>query len=63
MDGGKSPAWMRHGVESLARIVPGAQYRTIEGQNHMLSAGAVAPILAGFFAADARQRPTGSPGK
>jgi surfactin synthase thioesterase subunit len=57
MDGGKSPAWMRHGVRAVAYAVPGAQYRTIEGQNHMVSAGAVAPVLTDFFAAVARQRP------
>jgi surfactin synthase thioesterase subunit len=52
MDGGKSPAWMRHGVQAVAQTVPGARYRTIDGQTHMVQAGAVAPILTDFFTAD-----------
>lgn len=49
MNGGKSPAWMRHATQAVADTVPGARYRTIEGQNHMLKAGAVAPVLTDFF--------------
>lgn len=51
MDGGKSPAWMRNGTRALAEVVPGAEYRTIEGQTHMLKPGAVAPVLTEFFGA------------
>ncbi|MER7865189.1 alpha/beta fold hydrolase [Amycolatopsis japonica] len=49
MDGGKSPAWVRNGVAALAKAVPGAEHRTIEGQTHMLKPKAVAPILIEYF--------------
>lgn len=49
MDGGKSPAWMRHATQAVAGTVPGAEYRTIEGQSHMLESSAVAPVLTDFF--------------
>jgi pimeloyl-ACP methyl ester carboxylesterase len=53
MDGGKSPAWMRTGVKSLADLLPGSVYRTLPGQTHMVEPEAVAPALADFFAASA----------
>jgi pimeloyl-ACP methyl ester carboxylesterase len=49
MDGGNSPAWMRHGNESLARVLPNAQYRSLEGQTHMLNPKVHAPLLVEFF--------------
>jgi hypothetical protein len=49
MDGGKSPPWMRHASRALATVLPNAQYRTLEGQTHMLKAKAHAPILVEFF--------------
>src|SRR5215510_5360141 len=49
MDGGKSPAWMRHGNRSLASVLPNARYRTLEGQTHMLKPKAHAPVLVKFF--------------
>ena len=49
IDGGKSPAWMRHGNRSLASILPNARYQTLEGQTHMLKPKAHAPILVEFF--------------
>jgi len=50
MDGGKSPAWMRNAMRQLADVVPGAGYRTLRGQTHMVSAKVLAPVLADFFA-------------
>ncbi len=50
MDGGKSPAWIRNGVAALAKAVPGAEHRTIEGQTHMLKPQAIAPVLIEYFA-------------
>jgi pimeloyl-ACP methyl ester carboxylesterase len=50
MDGGKSPAWMRHAMQSLAGILADARYRTLEGQTHLLKPEVVAPELGGFFA-------------
>jgi pimeloyl-ACP methyl ester carboxylesterase len=49
MDGGRSPAWMRHANRSLASVLPRAQYRTLDGQTHMVKARAHAPALAKFF--------------
>src|ERR1700730_1395032 len=49
MDGGNSPAWMRHGSQSLASVLPNAQYRTLEGQTHMLKPKVHAPLLVEFF--------------
>jgi pimeloyl-ACP methyl ester carboxylesterase len=51
MDGGRSPAWMRDANRSLASVLPNAQYRTLEGQTHMVKAKAHAPTLAKFFEA------------
>lgn len=50
MDGGKSPAWMRHATRALASVLPNATYRTLEGQTHMVKARPHAPALAEFFA-------------
>jgi len=47
--GGKSPDWMRRAVETAASAIPGAKLVTIPGQNHAISAKAIAPVLAGFF--------------
>ena len=49
--GGKSPAWMTNGTHALADVLPEATYRTLPGQNHMVKAKAIAPVLTGFFAA------------
>jgi pimeloyl-ACP methyl ester carboxylesterase len=49
MDGGKSPEWMRHGNRELALALPNAEYRTLEGQTHMLKPRAHAPALVDFF--------------
>lgn len=50
MDGGASPAPMREAVRALARAIPGAEYRTLEGQTHDVAAEAIAPVLTSFFA-------------
>jgi pimeloyl-ACP methyl ester carboxylesterase len=49
MDGGKSPTWMRHAMKALADVLPDAEYRTLEGQTHMLKPQAIAPVLVEFF--------------
>jgi pimeloyl-ACP methyl ester carboxylesterase len=50
MAGTKSPDWMQHGNESLARVLPNAQYRALDGQTHVLKPQAHAGILREFFA-------------
>jgi pimeloyl-ACP methyl ester carboxylesterase len=47
--GGKSPAWMTNGTAALAAALPDATYQTLPGQNHMVKAQAIAPVLTGFF--------------
>lgn len=47
--GGKSPAWMRTSVRAVADVVPGASHREIAGQNHMIKASAIAPVLTEYF--------------
>ncbi|MGW4485691.1 alpha/beta fold hydrolase [Amycolatopsis sp. NPDC004368] len=49
VDGGKSPGWMRAGVAQLAQTLPGATYRTLPGQTHLVKASVLAPVLADFF--------------
>ncbi|WP_410640556.1 alpha/beta fold hydrolase [Amycolatopsis sp. lyj-346] len=51
IDGGRSPDWMRHGVASLAKVLPSAEYRTLPGQTHIVKAPALAPVLKEFFLA------------
>jgi pimeloyl-ACP methyl ester carboxylesterase len=48
--GGKSPQWMRDSVKAVADAVPAAAYREIPGQNHLIKATAIAPVLREFFA-------------
>ena len=49
IDGGNSPAWMRHGNQSLASVLPNAQYCTLEGQTHILKPKVHAPLLVAFL--------------
>ncbi|OLF17817.1 alpha/beta fold hydrolase [Actinophytocola xanthii] len=50
IDGGKSAGWMRTGNRSLAEVLPNAEYRTLDGQNHMVKPAVLAPVLKEFFA-------------
>jgi len=47
--GEKSPAWMKHSMEALANVIPRAKHHTLDGQTHMVTAKAQAPMLVGFF--------------
>jgi pimeloyl-ACP methyl ester carboxylesterase len=50
LDGGASPAWMRHAAQALADVLPNAQRRTLEGQQHDVAPEALVPVLMEFFA-------------
>jgi pimeloyl-ACP methyl ester carboxylesterase len=50
MDGSKSPIWMRNGMRALTGVLPNATFRTLDGQDHMVKAPAIAPMLTEFFA-------------
>jgi pimeloyl-ACP methyl ester carboxylesterase len=47
--GGKSPDWMRSAMRALADVLPNATHSTLEGQTHIVKAGALAPVLVEFF--------------
>jgi hypothetical protein len=52
MDGGaslKTAPFMRPTADKLARTIPGAERRTIEGQAHDVDAKVLVPILIKFF--------------
>jgi pimeloyl-ACP methyl ester carboxylesterase len=47
--GGKSPAWMQNAMRALAKTLPTAQHRTLDGQTHLVKPKALAPVLGEFF--------------
>lgn len=47
--GGKSPPWMHHAARKVADTVKGATFRVVPGQDHNVSAKAMAPVLTEFF--------------
>ena len=49
MDGELSHVFMHHGAQELANILPNAQRRTLEGQDHGPSDAVLAPALTEFF--------------
>jgi hypothetical protein len=51
-EGGNSELWLRHSAKSLSEILPDAQYRTLDGQNHsatFMAPQAFVPVLVQFF--------------
>ena len=51
MHGGKTDAKLKKAAETVARIVPNAQHRTLDGQTHNVSPQVLTPALVEFFAA------------
>lgn len=49
MNGGESDVFMNNGADALAQILPDAQRRTLQGQNHGVESETLAPVLAEFF--------------
>ncbi len=49
MNGDVSYPFMRTAATALARAVPNAQHRTLEGQTHEVAAEVLAPVLVEFF--------------
>jgi pimeloyl-ACP methyl ester carboxylesterase len=49
MDGGASYGFMHDTAKALAKAIPHAQHRTLEGQTHEVAAEALAPVLVEFF--------------
>jgi pimeloyl-ACP methyl ester carboxylesterase len=48
--GGKSDAWMQNAQKAIAAVLPHATHRTLAGQNHMVAAAAIAPLIKEFVA-------------
>ena len=49
VDGGRSPASLRHGADALAARLPHAERLTLPGQSHNLSMKTLAPVLEGWL--------------
>lgn len=49
LDGGASPAWIRHAAQELADTIPNARHLTLENQTHNVAPDAIAPVLVEFF--------------
>ena len=47
--GGKSGTWIKNAARALADVLPAAEHRILEGQNHMIKADALAPVLAAYL--------------
>lgn len=50
MGGSKSDVWMQNAQKAIAANLPNARHRTLEGQNHMVAATAIAPVIKEFLA-------------
>lgn len=48
--GGKSETWMQNGQEAIAANLSNARHKTLEGQNHMVAAKAISPMIKEFLA-------------
>ncbi|MFE4973232.1 alpha/beta fold hydrolase [Kitasatospora sp. NPDC056651] len=49
LDGGASPETLRAPARAVAAAVPGAEYRTLDGQTHEVAAEVLAPELLKFY--------------
>lgn len=48
INGGKSPTWMKHAMQSLSEVL-GAEYKSLDGQTHMVKSEALVSVLENFF--------------
>jgi pimeloyl-ACP methyl ester carboxylesterase len=51
LTGGNSPAWITKAGKAVARTIPGAVHRVLDGQTHNVSPTALVPELVEFFTA------------
>lgn len=49
MAGSKSPEWMHHSSKKVAETVSDSAFKVVPGQDHNVSAKAMAPFLTDFF--------------
>ena len=60
MNGSATRPYIRDTVRALAKVIPRAQYRELEGETHDVSLEVLAPVLVEFFQARlGRERPAG----
>jgi pimeloyl-ACP methyl ester carboxylesterase len=52
MDGDQSPAWARNSVAALVDVLPNAERRSLEGQDHGAASEVLAPVLVEFMLAE-----------
>lgn len=50
MCGGKSPQWMKNGMQALNAVLPNSTYYTLEGETHIVKPKVLAPALKEYFA-------------
>src|SRR5205807_5630217 len=48
-DGGASDAWIQHGADALAKVLPHARRSNPHGQIHMVDPKVLAPVIIAFF--------------
>jgi pimeloyl-ACP methyl ester carboxylesterase len=51
MAGSESYPFMPVSAEALAKTIPNAEYRVLDGQTHEVSVDVLAPVLVEFFSA------------
>ncbi|GLZ44467.1 alpha/beta hydrolase [Actinomycetospora sp. NBRC 106375] len=56
LDGAASPAWVRDAIAALAAAVPGAEHRTMPGQEHFVVPAVLAPVVAEYLEGGAAVR-------
>jgi hypothetical protein len=44
-----NPTWQRNAVQALVDLLPHAQRRSLEGQDHEVAPEVLAPVLVGFL--------------
>jgi hypothetical protein len=49
LSGQRSPVNLRHGAAAIAQVLPAGQHLSLPGQNHMMKAEVVAPLLMRHF--------------
>ncbi len=55
--GGKSPAWMKNAVKQVSQVLPNANYQEVPGQNHMVKAAVLAPLISDHFTGKSSSTP------
>lgn len=57
MYGSKSPTWMKNAVTQVSQVLQNGQLKVVDGQNHMVKATSLAPLLINYFDATHMGKP------